>query len=297
MRNIPAITRNLLIINVLVFLAQIVVGTRWGTEGYGIDSLSTYGGLHFFLTNEFHLWQPFTYMFLHGDFMHVFFNMFALWMFGGTIERTFGSKRFLVYYLVSGIGAGICQEAAQLIQLFFFNTLSIGPTIGASGAIYAILLAFGMSYPNDKIFIFPIPFPIKAKWFVALYVVIELYMAISSTGDGVAHTAHLGGMFVGFLLILYWRRRPYIGGRGQSSSAFFDKMRQATERYKRDTTATRRPTQHTGTAKREDDWEYNARKKANQEEIDKILDKIRKSGYDSLTKEEKTRLFDLSHND
>ncbi len=297
MRNIPTITRNLLIINVLAFLTQAVVGTQWGTEHPMIDSLSSYGGLHFFLDPNFHLWQLFTYMFLHGDFMHLFFNMFALWMFGCTIERAFGSKRFLIYYLVCGIGAGLFQELAQMVELLAFNAMSFGPTIGASGATYAILLAFGMTFPEERIFIFPIPFPIKAKWFVMLYAGIELFMALGSSNDGIAHLAHLGGMLVGLLLILHWRKHPYIGmgvGRGGN---FFDKMREATERYKRSTAHPRSQKTQTEMTRRETDQEYNARKKANQEIIDRILDKIRKSGYDSLTKEEKKTLFDLSKND
>ncbi len=291
MNNIPTITRNLLIINVIVFIAQLVVDAQ---SGYG---MTYYGGLHFFLTDSFHIWQPFTYMFLHSDFMHIFFNMFALWMFGRTIELTFGAKRFLIYYLVCGIGAGVCQELVQLCSLLFFNTLSVGATIGASGAIYAILLAFGMSYPNERIFIFPIPFPIKAKWFVMIYVVIELYMAMGSSGDGVAHTAHLGGMLAGFLLITYWRRKAASGFYRRPSDSFFDKMRQATERFQRDLKVKKPKYTPYEEVRREDDMEYNARQKAKQDEIDAILDKIRKSGYDSLTKEEKTRLFDLSHND
>ncbi len=295
MSNLPTITKNLLIINVIVFLVQMIAGVTYVPKHGPVEALSWNGGLHFVLTDYFQLWQPFTYMFLHGSFTHLFFNMFALWMFGGVIEYAFGSKHFLIYYLVCGIGAGVCQELAQLAQMFMTNDIMVGPTIGASGAIYGILLAFGMLYPNERIFIFPIPFPIKAKWFVMLYVVIELFMALNASGDGVAHTAHLGGMLVGFLLIIYWKRQAKARMYGRQPNSFFDKMRQASQRFKRDTT----PQQHKHTpyepVEKEDDQEYNARKKARQDEIDVMLDKIRKSGYDSLTKEEKKRLFDLSH--
>jgi hypothetical protein len=150
-----------------------------------------------------------------------------------------------------------------------------------------------MTFPNERIFIFPLPIPIKAKWFVAIYAIIEFVSAMSSVGDGVAHMAHIGGMLFGFLLILYWRKRP-------NSHFNFDATRQFFDRWSRNTSGTSRTgntgwnttTTHPRTG---DDLEYNARKKARQEEIDKILDKIRVSGYDSLSKEEKRRLFEASH--
>ncbi len=302
MNNIPVITRNLLIINVLAFMAQIVVDMQWPLGEGLIDKMTLYGGLFFFLdsygglNDYFHFWQPFTYMFLHGSFTHLFFNMFALWMFGATIERTFGPKRFLTYYLVCGIGAGVCQELVQLCSYAFFDVVSFGPTIGASGAIYGILLAFGMTFPNERIFIFPIPIPLKAKWFVALYAVVELVMAMSSSGDGVAHTAHLGGMLVGFLLIMRWRRGLYGWNYGMSDNgvSIFTRLKQAYNEWDRKSPPAekKKPTDHSNP-----DHEYNARQKQRQDEIDALLDKIRKGGYDSLTKEEKKRLFDLSHND
>lgn len=284
MNNLPTVTRNLLIINVLVFLAQYIVGPM--NYPYEIDGIALYGGLRFFLDPNFHFYQLFTYMFLHGGFAHLFFNMFALWMFGRVMENVWGPRKFLFYYLVCGLGAGIIQEVVQLL------TLSASFTIGASGAVYGILLAFGMTFPNERIFIFPIPVPIKAKWFVIGYAALELFSSISSSMDGVAHVAHLGGMLFGLLLILYWRRHPgsdarFSRSRGQE---FFDRMKSAFEQRKaqRPSSTTRRPTPH------ETDMEYNARKQQRQAEVDAILDKIRKSGYDSLTKAEKQRLFDAS---
>ena len=217
MNNLPPVTKNLLIINVLCFLGYMVA------QKYGIDLNNTLG-LHFFLASDFNLAQLVTYMFMHANFQHIFFNMFAVWMFGRTLEMVLGSKRFLTYYMVCGIGAGLVQELVQYIQYAMelshydgVNTglevipmaefLNLMTTVGASGAVYVILLAFGMLFPESKMFVFPIPFPIKAKFFVIGYAVIELFAGFGSSGDGVAHFAHLGGMIFGFLLIMYWRKK------------------------------------------------------------------------------------------
>ena len=217
MNNLPPVTKNLLIINVLCFFGYQVA------KKYGID-LNDMLGLHFFLASDFNLAQLVTYMFMHANFQHIFFNMFAVWMFGRTLEHVLGSKRFLTYYMVCGIGAGLVQELVQYIQyateLSHFDGVNTGitvismaeylnmmTTVGASGAVYGILLAFGMLFPNTGMFVFPIPFPIKAKFFVIGYAVIELLSGFGSSGDGVAHFAHLGGMIFGFLLIVYWRKK------------------------------------------------------------------------------------------
>ncbi len=218
MNSIPTVTKNLLIINVLMFLATFVAKTK------GID-LNDWLGLHFFLASDFNAAQLITYMFMHGGFIHLFFNMFAVWMFGRILEQVWGPKRFLFYYLVCGIGAGLIQEAVQYIQyetvLSAYDNVNTGyaiipmaeylnmlTTVGASGAVYAILLGFGMLFPNQPLFLFPLPFPIKAKYFVIGYALIELYAGFAaSAGDNVAHFAHLGGMVFGLLLILYWKRK------------------------------------------------------------------------------------------
>lgn len=311
MQNIPTVTKNLLIINVIVFVAQYI----FQNMGVQLDSMF---GLHFFLASHFSVYQLVTYMFLHGGFTHLFFNMFALWMFGCVIERVWGARRFLFYYIICGVGAGLTQEVAQFAELLVMNpqlsfadafhlpqmaadSLNLWRTIGASGAVYAILLAFGMTFPNERIFIFPLPVPIKAKWFVVFYAGVELFMALGSSNDGVAHMAHLGGMFFGYLLIRYWRKHPcntYYNI--NSGTGIFSRMRQNYEQYRRNNVEM---TVHKGGApadnkvRTETDEEYNARKKAEQDIIDSILDKIRKSGYDSLTAEEKRRLFELSHKD
>ncbi|MBQ9645281.1 MAG: rhomboid family intramembrane serine protease [Prevotella sp.] len=301
-RNIPIVTRNLLIINVLVFLAQMIVGP---VSDYQVDSITEWCGLRYIFSPGFHVYQFVTYMFLHGGFTHLFFNMFALWMFGCVIENVWGARKFLFYYIVCGIGAGITQEIVQ------FFTMPGGLTIGASGAIYGILLAFGMIFPNERIFIFPLPVPIKAKWFVVIYAALEVFMAVQASrsgSDGVAHVAHLGGMLFGFLLIRYWQRHPgntFDLGRGRQSFQRWTRRTGSggysgsTRRYggsgrsgsSANTGATWSANQ---TATRQDDMEYNARKQQRQQEVDAILDKIRKSGYDSLTKEEKQRLFEAS---
>ena len=308
MNNIPTITKNLLIVNVVVFLATYLFRTM------GVD-LNNVLGLHFFLAPDFHIYQLFTYMFAHGGFSHIFFNMFALWMFGCIVERTWGPKKFLTYYIVCGVGAGLFQELAQFAQFYFIASeqlphftlaqtmkvananaafLNLWTTVGASGAVYGILLAFGMLYPEERIFIFPLPVPIKAKWFVMGYAAIELFMAYSSTGDGVAHLAHLGGLVFGFFLIRYWRRHPDIRYSRRSEQQFFDSMRASWERR---TGRKDRGGVFTNSAntRHESDWDYNARRKAEQERMDEILDKIRRNGYESLTREEKQQLFDASN--
>lgn len=307
MRNIPTITRNLLIINVLAFL----VCTLMGTDAMGGYVLNNVLGLHFFMAPDFRLYQLFTYMFMHGGWDHLFFNMFALWMFGCVVERVWGPKKFLFYYISCGVGAGLFQELAQFGQFYLMASeqipefswtmvsavahnsaglLNAWTTVGASGAIYAILLAFGMIFPEERIFIFPLPIPIKAKWFVIIYAGIELFSALSTTGDGVAHLAHLGGMVFGFFMIRYWQKHPTTGYGKSQGEQFFDNLRSAWEKRSKKQADSGRTTTRTGNA----DWDYNARKQQEQAEIDHILDKIRKSGYDSLTSEEKRKLFDQS---
>lgn len=300
----PTVTKNLLLINCLAFLA-----------GFVFPGLANLGGLHFFLASDFNIIQLITYQFLHGGFTHIFFNMFALWMFGRIMESVWGPKKFLFYYLSCGVGAGLIQEVAQFFEFYYIiqaqmpgvpfselfaighqeaHALNAWKTIGASGSVYGILLAFGMTFPNERMFIFPLPFPIKAKWLVIGYAVFELYFAYSSSGDGVAHMAHLGGMLFGFFMIRYWNKQNSFNRSGGQD--FFDGLKRNFEQRMKKPEH-KNPNMHAEQGgSKESDWEYNARKKANQEEIDRILDKIRKSGYDSLTQEEKKTLFDSSNN-
>lgn len=281
----PPITKNLLIINILMFVATYVLGR------YGIN-LNSLLGLHFFMASDFRLHQIFTYIFMHGGFEHLFFNMFALWMFGRIIEQVMGPKRFLTYYMVCGIGAGLIQELVQYIHFLSLapelsgvsheqlaDALNMWNTVGASGSIYGILLAFGMSFPEDRLFIIPIPFPIKAKYFVVGYAVVELLSAMLRSNDGVAHMAHLGGMLFGLVLLLHWR---HPGGLKKWWRRVVGKARKPKMKAYR------------GGGKFADEMDYNARRQAQQEEIGRILDKVKKHGYGSLTEEEKRKLFDAS---
>ena len=332
--NMPPVTKNLIIINLLMYLAK-VVAVRYGID---FDDLL---GLHFFLASDFRLYQLFTYMFVHGGLEHIFFNMFAVWMFGRVMERVMGSHRFLFYYIVCGLGAGLLQEAAQYGEYLYsglnaYDTVNLEgmvipmsaylnrwTTVGASGAVYGVLLSFGMTFPDERMFIIPIPFPIKAKWFVIGYAVIELLSALGNPGDGVAHVAHLGGMLFGLALILYWRKHPgdhnrFFGGGGGYGGFggydnYFTRYEDVTSPSQRKGVwATlrqwftdwqgavqkrfrRKPKMkvHVG-GKHSDDLNWNARKRAREEEIDRILAKVKQGGYDSLSSDEKRTLFEAS---
>ncbi len=208
----PPVVMNLMIANLIVFLAMslydemFIIG-KFALFNVDMRELSREATL-------FEWWQPVTYMFLHGGFSHLFFNMFSLWMFGRTLEYEMGWKRFLTYYMVCGVGAAIAQIGVAQIDfanmevgsMAWYNYMGI-PTVGASGAVFGLLLAFGMMHPNALIsLIFP-PITLKAKWFVIIYGVLELFLGVSGNMDNVAHFAHLGGMFWGWLLLLWWRHR------------------------------------------------------------------------------------------
>ncbi len=267
--GMPPVVKNLLIINVLFFFASIVLYSRLGIR------IEDYLGLHVPAAEYFRPYQLITYMFLHAypQPSHLFFNMFALFMFGRMLEMVWGPKRFLLYYMVTGVGAGLIQMLVQMVEVqpvlnavtyylnnpshenllaFFGQTpminqnayfafenaynglintnpeLAIGlskeyvynygldyarylnlyATVGASGAVFGILLAFGMLFPNTVLFLMIPPMPIKAKYFVIIYGVIELFLGVANfSGDNVAHFAHLGGMLFGFFLIRYWRKK------------------------------------------------------------------------------------------
>lgn len=227
--SIPPVTKHLIIINAILWLATILLKSR------GIN-LTQYLGLHFWKGSDFHFYQLLAYMFMHDDssFMHIFFNMFALFMFGTLIEKVMGMKRFIIFYLVCGIGAGLVQELVweftytsipctddggetyYSLQHFLnkgepisafndvFNALI---TVGASGAVFGILLAFAMLFPNIPLYIMFIPIPVKAKWAILGYGLLELFFGVSGVMDSIAHFAHLGGMLFGLILILYWKKK------------------------------------------------------------------------------------------
>ena len=282
--NIPAVTKNLLIINLIIWLADLVMKSR-----FQID-LTHWLGLYYIGSGAFHWWQPVTYMFMHANFSHLFFNMFAVFMFAAPLEQQWGSKRFLVYYLVSGIGAGIVQELVW--WMMYGNTASLAVTIGASGAVFGILFAFGWLFPDTKLFVFPIPIPIRARIFVIIYAFIELFAGLGNfSGDNVAHFAHLGGLLFGWLLILIWKRTDKSFGATPSNfnlKEWWARQKNKMGRKQKESNPHegyhyQEPVSHAG--------DTDARDEADRREIDRILDKIRQSGYDSLTDEEKEKLF------
>ena len=227
----PPVVKNLIIINIVMFVALFLFN-----QMFRID-LNRILGLYFIQSPMFRPWQIVTHMFMHGSLMHIFFNMWALWIFGKTLESVWGGKRFLTYFLVTGIGAAFFHQLVMYIDLapqiaefkatYNVNVLTmerlnssfasgsqfhglikslVTPTVGASGAVFGILLAFGMLFPNTQLFIIPFPFPIKAKWLVIGYGALELYLGVTQPGSSIAHFAHLGGMIFGFILIKYWNR-------------------------------------------------------------------------------------------
>lgn len=196
--NVPLVTRNLLIINVFLYFATSILRGR----GIYLDALM---GMYFWQMEAFSPYQFITYMFMHGGIGHLFFNMFAVWMFGSVVERFWGAQKFFLYYFFAGIGAGLIQ------QLVWQYTGGYGVTIGASGAVFGLLLAYGWMFPNEKLIFIFLPVPIKAKYFIIIYGLMELFLGVASfRGDSVAHFAHLGGMIFGLVLLLYWRKKGLI---------------------------------------------------------------------------------------
>ena len=230
--HIPPVVKNLLIINVIFFVAT------WVFKQQGID-LAEILGAHYFDSPKFGIWQPITYMFMHADITHIFFNMFGLFMFGGILESRWGTKRFINFYLITGLGALALQWCVQAFELYQVtgsvinhgnlpldllamdrynpqlfseaNSVKIasiyfGTMVGASGAVFGIMTAFAMLYPNVELYLMFIPVPVKAKYFIPIYIVIELFLGVARIqGDSVAHFAHLGGALIGFILVKIWK--------------------------------------------------------------------------------------------
>ncbi len=232
--SLPPVVKNLIILNILLL---VLTWTAQSVFGYDLTSVL---GLYFPKSEMFRPFQILTHMFMHAGIWHLFFNMFALYMFGGILENVWGPKRFFIYYMVCGLGAALVHESVIAVQYFkIINTISPDqlqlvladgamvlsegkqyadatmknlqmilniPTVGASGAIFGVLLAFGVLFPNTQLMLLFPPIPIKAKYFVLGYGAIELYMAVAQPGSNIAHAAHLGGMLFGYLLIRYWRK-------------------------------------------------------------------------------------------
>ncbi|MDR6784145.1 membrane associated rhomboid family serine protease [Pedobacter africanus] len=232
--HIPPVVKNLLIINVLFFAAKYVM------KNIGVD-LDYMLGAFYFDSPFFRVWQLLTYMFMHGDFLHIFFNMFALFMFGGVLETRWGTKRFINFYLITGLGAVALQMVVQAYEVYQITGMVTNvpitdlvhqggyiqgniqipgltksasdtllgtygaPMVGASGAIFGLLVAFGMLYPNTEMYVMFIPVPIKAKYLIPVYILMELSLGVAKVpGDSIAHYAHLGGALLGFILVKIW---------------------------------------------------------------------------------------------
>ena len=209
LQNIPPVTRNLLIVNVIMFIATLV------NENFMVGTFAMFYPSSPF----FRWWQPLTHMFMHGGFWHIFFNMYTLLMFGMVVERALGTKKFLIFYFVTGLGAVALHIGVEWLEVkrmiasgdpasqIAYSNLLRTPMLGASGAIYGVLMAFAMLYPEARMTLLFPPVTLNAKWMVAIFVVLELTTGIAGTRLGIAHFAHLGGMLFGFLLILYWRKK------------------------------------------------------------------------------------------
>jgi membrane associated rhomboid family serine protease len=212
MSNVPPAVKNIIIINVLVMIMTSL------NEGFMFEHFAL-----FYPTSPFfRWWQPVTHLFMHGGFMHIFFNMYAVYIFGTVLERVWGTKKFLIYYFVTGLGAALVHTGVEWLQMQYWMTaaaegnaaalssihaLKMTPTVGASGAVFGLLMGYAMLYPDSIMtLVFP-PISMKAKWFVLIYAAIELLTGVTGTGAGIAHFAHLGGLIFGFLLIYYWKKK------------------------------------------------------------------------------------------
>ena len=212
MANVPTAIKNIIIINVLIMIMTSL------NENFMYETFAL-----FYPTSPFfHWWQPVTHMFMHGGFWHLFFNMYTLYIFGSVLERVWGTKKFLIFYFVTGIGAALIHTGVEWLQMQSYmsqaaegsgaalsaiHAVKMTPTVGASGAIYGVLMGYAMLYPDSVLtLIFP-PISMKAKWFVLIFAGIELLTGVTGTGGGIAHFAHLGGLIFGFLLIWYWKKK------------------------------------------------------------------------------------------
>lgn len=302
-RFFPPVLKSLLIINLSIFILQTLILSVFNIDG---TSLNTYFRQYFSLmpifnpnyelvTEYFYPWQLISYQFMHAGLWHLFFNLLALWMFGSELEETWGSAKFLTFYLLSGIGAGI----SQLLVAPYLGQFA--PTVGASGAIYGILLAFGFSFPDRPIFMFPFFIPIPAKIFVFIMAGIGIISGITDDGN-VAHLAHLGGMLTGFLLFKFGDKSGIFKlankiYKPKKKSTFNDSL------YSQDYTSfSQEPRIYKMDNKKTEVYDSGEKKKTiiingeeiTQNKIDEILDKISAHGYQSLSEKEKFILTELS---
>ena len=210
--GMPAAVKNIIIINVIVMLMTSL------KENFMYETFAL-----FYPTSPFfHWWQPVTHMFMHGGFWHLIFNMYTLSIFGSVLERVWGTKKFLLFYFVTGLGAALVHTGVEWLQMQSWlsqaaegstaamtsiHLMKMTPTVGASGAIYGVLMGYAMLYPDSMLTLMLPPISLKAKWFVLIFAAIELFTGVTGTGGGIAHFAHLGGLIFGFLLIWYWKKR------------------------------------------------------------------------------------------
>ncbi|HRI47439.1 MAG: rhomboid family intramembrane serine protease [Ignavibacteriaceae bacterium] len=280
----PPVIKNLLIINGAVFFLMMLMQNILFRGVPAERVIIHYFALMPIESGNFQIWQLVTYQFLHGGFSHILFNMFALWMFGVEIENSWGSKKFLTFYLISGIGAG-------LLHMFVSPILTgVGaPTIGASGSVYGIMIAFAMMFPERLIYLYFL-IPIKAKYLITFLIIME-FMLVDSASSGVAHLAHLGGALVGFLYIMFDKNTNV-----QFKTMFKKKRSNPFDNTYSNTSYSSSTFYKTPSNKVEDAdyYEIPPNQEITQEEIDKILDKISQSGYSGLSEREKKILFEAS---
>jgi membrane associated rhomboid family serine protease len=295
--------KSLLIANVAVFLFEMMVGSIF-SGGIAVSEYFRQYFALFPLGDGFLPWQLFTYQFMHANFSHIFFNLFALWMFGTEVEYTLGSKKFLIFYLASGVGAGL------LHLLTPFLGVQSGPTVGASGAIYGVMIAFALFNPDRYILIYFL-IPVKAKYLVGFMILLDLFM-FGNAGSNVAHLAHIGGAITAFLFLffdptVYFPLKRKLKGKGPSSNTYSGPTYQDDDdddRYSQpynNTNSTKKSGFNFGfNTKKKDENIQDARYKdvgeeeIDQEEVDRILDKISATGYTNLTSKEKKILFEVS---
>jgi len=293
----PPVIKYLLISNIAIFLIEFFFldFLKAGKVSVGDVFLKNFA-LFGYDSPFFRPWQVFTYMYMHGSFSHLFFNMFALWMFGMELENLWGSKTFFIYYTVCGIGAGLAN--AFLAPLFTALPPNV-PTVGASGSIYGVLIAFGMLFPNRYIYIY-FMLPLKAKYLVIIYMAVEVFAVASQSQSGIAHVAHLGGAVVGFFYVYFYLNRGARKFFGGNEPGAFENFKNVFDRKDRETKVYEMPKQDVKDAEYEDlnsskyEDEVKRKEREAQERVDAILDKLSAQGYSSLTEEEKRILFQES---
>ena len=294
----PPVTKNLIIINGIFFLA-LIVGERWSID------LNHLLGLHFIMAPNFNPLQLLTYMFMHANISHIVFNMFSLWMFGRIIESVLGGKKFILFYIVCGVIAGLSQELVQLISYYaqglanyemvnlgismipMSQYLSTWTTIGASGCCYGILIAYGMLFPNERVLLLIPPIPMKAKYMVVGFIALELIVALGASGDSIAHFAHLGGAAAGWFLIKLYKKQEQRHSSGFTTWEEYEPKKKNVAKkiysFFHHKKSINKQNRTSAPPKKEEEVSV--------EELNRILKKIKHSGYESLTPDEKEKLF------